>query len=141
MFARTAPPKKTMCLLLGGSSILTLNFCFSRQWLEPQNPKINTYAQSLGVSLQDSGKPKLLEFLFQSAGKTRVHAATARQNNGLVQTRSDIDIGGLDGVEEEFGDTGLFDVDEVGLEQTLGGFEAFGADADDAAIRESVGFD
>jgi hypothetical protein len=27
MFARTAPPKKTMCLLLGGSSILTLNFC------------------------------------------------------------------------------------------------------------------
>lgn len=26
MFARTAPPMKTMCLLLGGSSILTLNF-------------------------------------------------------------------------------------------------------------------
>jgi hypothetical protein len=47
----------------------------------------------------------------------------------------------LDGVEEEFGDTGLFDVDEMRLEQTFGCFEAFRADADDATVGQSVGFD
>ena len=143
MFARTAPPKKTMCLLLGGSSILTLNFCL---FLLVSTVTVfqtwrSTHAQSLGVSLQDSGQPELLEFLFQSAGKTRVHAATTRQDNGLVQTRSDIDVGGLDGVEEEFGDTRLFDVDKVRLEQTFGGFEAFGTDANDATVGEGVRFD
>lgn len=46
----------------------------------------NTHAQSLGVSLQDSGEPELLEFLFQSAGKTGVHAATTGQDDSLVQT-------------------------------------------------------
>ena len=88
MFASTAPPKKTMCLLLGGSSILTLNFCLtliSDCKYDVQTRAIS-YTQSLRVSLQDSGEPKLLELLFQSAGKTGVHAATTGQDNGLVQT-------------------------------------------------------
>lgn len=86
MFARTAPPKKTMCLLLGGSSILTLNFCMTLVSDCKYDIQYNavSYAQSLGVSLQDSGEPKLLELLFQSAGKTGVHAATSGQDNGLV---------------------------------------------------------
>jgi hypothetical protein len=34
----------------------------------------------------------------------------------------------------------LFDVDEMWLEEALGGFEAFGSDADYAAVGEGVGF-
>lgn len=47
----------------------------------------------------------------------------------------------MNGVEEEFGDTGLFDIDEVRLEKTLGSFETFRADTDDTAVGEGVGFD
>ena len=47
----------------------------------------------------------------------------------------------MNGVEKEFGDTGLFDIDEMGLEKTLGSFETFRADADDTAIGKGVGFD
>lgn len=47
----------------------------------------------------------------------------------------------MNGVEEELGDTRLFDIDEVRLEQTFGSFEAFGTNANDATVREGVGLD
>jgi hypothetical protein len=46
----------------------------------------------------------------------------------------------LDGFEEEFGDTGLLNIDEVRLEQALGCFETLAADSNYAAVRESVRF-
>jgi hypothetical protein len=45
----------------------------------------------------------------------------------------------LDGVEEEFGDARLFDVDEVRLEEAFGRFETLAADTNYTAIGEGVG--
>lgn len=86
-------------------------------------------------------EPELFEFLLQPRGQTGVHARTAREDNGLVQRGADVDVGGLDGVEQEFRNARLLDVNEVGLEETFGGFEAFAANADHAAVGEGVGFD
>jgi hypothetical protein len=83
----------------------------------------------------------LLEFLLQSRGQTRVHAATTTEHNSLVQTRSDIDIGALDSVEEQFSHTGLINIHQMGLEETLGGLESLTADTDDTAVGKGVGLD
>ena len=90
--------------------------------------------------MEDSRQPQLLQLLLQSRRQTRVHAATTAQHDSLVQTGAHIDIGALDGVEEQFGDTGLVDVDQMRLEETLGGLEALATDADDATVGEGVGF-
>lgn len=57
----------------------------------------------------------------------------------LVEISADIDGGGLDGLEEHFGDARLFDVDEVRLEHAFGGEETFGANFDCAAVGELRG--
>ena len=44
-------------------------------------------------------------------------------------------------VEEELSNTGLVNVDQVRLEQTLGSLEALATDADDTAIGKGVRFD
>ena len=98
------------------------------------------FPEPFRVPLEHPREPQLLDLLFHPAGQARVHAAAAAEHDGLVQIGADVDVGGLDGVEEEFGDAGLFDVDEVGLEEAFGGFEAFAADADDAPVGQGVGF-
>jgi hypothetical protein len=47
MFASTAPPKKTICLLLGGSSILTLNFYRRISSVENESPTVDLRLASL----------------------------------------------------------------------------------------------
>ena len=96
-------------------------------------------AQPLRIPLQDPRQPQLLEFLFEPGGQAGVHAAAAGEDDGAIEGGADVQIGGLDGVEEELGDAGLFDVDQVRLEQALGRLEALAADADDAAIGQRVG--
>ena len=46
----------------------------------------------------------------------------------------DVDFRSLDGVEDHFGDALPFDVDQVRLEQCLGGLEPLPADFDDPAV-------
>lgn len=101
----------------------------------------NTYVQPLRVALQDPCEPQLLELLLQPGRQTGVHAASSTEHDSLVETGAHVDIGALDGVEEQFGDTGLVDIHQVRLEETFGGFKALAADADDATIREGVGLD
>ena len=57
----------------------------------------------------------------------------------LVEFLSRIDGCLLDGLEEEFGHSRLFDVDEMRLEHAFGSFEPFGSDFDDSAIGELDG--
>jgi hypothetical protein len=45
----------------------------------------------------------------------------------------------LDGVEEQFGDTGLIHVHEVRLEETFGGLKTFASYSDNSAVRKSIG--
>ena len=98
------------------------------------------FPEPFRIALQHTRQPQLLDLFLHPARQTRVHAAAAGQHDGLVEIGADVDVRGLDGVEEEFGDTRLLDVDEVGLEEAFGGFEAFAADADDAAVGQGVGF-
>ena len=55
-----------------------------------------------------------------------------------VELGPDVHVGGLDGVEHEFGDTLAFDIDEVRLEERLRGFEPFATDLDHPAVRQCV---
>jgi hypothetical protein len=98
-------------------------------------------AEALWVPAQDAREPQLLELLLETRRQAGVHAATTREHDGLEEGRAHVNVGGLDGVEEELGNTGLLDVDEMGLEEALCGFEALAADADDAAIGEGIALD
>lgn len=60
IFANTAPPKNTICLLRGGSSILTLNFCENEISLLLIDTSCGTHIQPLRISLQYPCQPQLL---------------------------------------------------------------------------------
>ena len=98
------------------------------------------YVQSLRLSMQNLRQPQLLQFLLQPRRKTGIHATTPAEDNRLIQTRSHIDIRALDGIEQQLGDTGLIDINEMRLEETLGSLEALRADADNAAVGKGVRF-
>lgn len=101
----------------------------------------SAYVESLRVSMQYAGEPQLLELLLQTRGQTGVHAASSTEHDGLVETGAHVDVGTLDGVEQQLGDTWLVDVDQVRLEETLGSLEPLAAHADDTAVGEGVGLD
>lgn len=70
--ARTAPPKNTICLRRGGSSMRTLNFCLMKgrsvrkvryREREGIGRRWNTYVQSFRVPSQRPCKPQLLQLL------------------------------------------------------------------------------
>lgn len=63
---------------------------------------------------------------------------TTRQDNVLVKLGSDIEVGGLDAVEQLLGHTDRLNVDEVGLEEGLGSLESLRADLDHTAVRKRV---
>ena len=98
-------------------------------------------AQPLRVPLQRPREPQLLELLLEPRGQSRVHAASAGEDNGLEQGGADVDVGRLDRVEEELAEAGGLAVDEVRLEQALGGLEALAAHADDAPVGQGVVLD
>ncbi len=130
----------TMWRLRGGSSTLTCEgsalFCASS--------RTSTYLklrQPLWIAVENAREPQLLELLLQTRGQAGVHGTSTRQDDCLEQTASDIDVGRLDGVEERLGNTRLFAVNKVRLEQTLRGLEALRSHADDAAIGKGVGLD
>ena len=62
----------------------------------------------------------------------------AGEHDVLVELGTRVNIGSVDAVEEQLGDTGAFDVDEVGLEQSFRRSETLAADLDLAAIRQLV---
>ena len=97
-------------------------------------------AQPFRVAVEHPREPQLLQLLLQTGGKTRVHAAAARQNNGLEERGPDVDVGRLDRVEQKLAQAGLLAVDEVRLEEALRRFEAFASDANDATVGEGVAF-
>ena len=106
MSASTAPPRKTMCFRRGGSSIRILNFCHHR-FISPRIPHDRregreTYAESFRIPLEHLAQMQLLHFLLESARQTRVHTRSTRQNNVLVEIRSNIDRSSLHGVEKHF---------------------------------------
>ena len=97
--------------------------------------------QPLRIPAQHPRQPKLLDLLLHPRRQAWIHARPAGEDDRAVEGGADVDVGGLDGVEEEFGDARLLDVDEVGLEEAFGGFEALATDTDDAAVGQGVGFD
>ena len=106
MSARTAPPKKTMCFLRGGSSILILNFCASGgpiqqtvlDYAAESSPV--THVQSLWVTAEHPRQVQLLHLLLQPARESGVHARASGEDDVLVQLAAHIDRGGLDRVKE-----------------------------------------
>lgn len=99
------------------------------------------FAEALRVPAQDAREPQLLKLLLEARRQAGVHAAAAREHDGLEEGGAHVDVGGLDGVEEELGNAGLLDVNEMGLEEALGGLKALAADADDAAVGEGIALD
>ncbi|KAH3680590.1 hypothetical protein WICPIJ_008210 [Wickerhamomyces pijperi] len=97
--------------------------------------------QSAGVAVENPGEPELLDFLFQSRRKTWVHRRTTRKNNGLVKRGSDIDVGGLHGVEEQLTDTDLLNIDQTWLEETFWSLVSLTSDLDDSTIWQLLFFD
>ena len=102
---------------------------------------MHTYVKSLRVTTQNLCKPQLLELLLQATWQTRIHAAATTENDCLVQTAPNIHIRRLNGVEQEFGNTRLLNIDQVRLEETLRRLEALAANTNDTAIGQRVRFD
>ncbi len=59
----------------------------------------------------------------------------------LKRGRAHVDVGGLDGVEEELGDARLVAVDQVRLEQALGPRTASEPNADHPPVGQRVALD
>jgi len=93
------------------------------------------------VTLEHLLEVQFSDVLLETAGKARVHRATTRKNDVLVELGTSIDIGGLDGIEELVSNTSNFETDESWVEESFGGFETFSSDLDDTTIREGVGLD
>lgn len=98
-------------------------------------------AQAGRVAVEDARQPELLDLLLEPGREAGVHAAAAREDDGLEEGGAHVDVGGLDGLEQELGDAGLLAVDEVGLEEALGGLEPLAPHADDAAVGQRVALD
>ena len=112
--------------------------------MSPSRRILNPYLelpQPFRIPLQHPRQPQLFQLLLQPRRQPGIHRRPPREDDGFVQAAPHVDVGGLDGVEEELGDAGLFDVDEVWLEEAFRGLEAFAPHADDAAVGEGVGFD
>jgi hypothetical protein len=91
------------------------------------------------VSLENLLEVQFSDVLLETTRKARVHAATTRKNDVLVELRASIDISSLDGVEELVRNTTDFKADKSWVEQGFGGFETFSANFDDTSIGKSIG--
>ena len=91
------------------------------------------------VALQHTVQVQLADVALDTRGKTRVHRRTTRQDNVLVELGTDIQLGLVDDLEEEIGDTPtVASSEEPGLEEGLGGLVTLGSDLDDPTIRKLV---
>lgn len=100
--ANTAPPKNTMCLRRGGSSIRILNFYilkstamtmfYSRQKLAVLS---RTHRQLFSVSFKHTLQVKLLYLPLKPRRQSRVHGWTTRQHNVLVEFWTCINVSSL----------------------------------------------
>jgi hypothetical protein len=115
-----------------------LNFCRHISETSFTILRRSTHVQALRIPTQDTGKVKLLHLLLQSTGKTRVHARATGKDDVLVEIGANVDGGGLDRAEKHLGDSGLFNVDEVGLEHAFRGFEALRPNFDRPAVGERI---
>ncbi len=59
----------------------------------------------------------------------------------LVELRPHIHLGSLDGTEDELCNTLTLHIDEVGLEESLGGLKPLPTNLDDPTIGQSVRLD
>ena len=75
---------------------------------------------------------------FSSRWGDRGTCCYTAENDGLVKTRANVDIGTLNTVEQHLGDTRLVNIDQVWLEETLGGLETLAADTDDTTVGQGV---
>ena len=93
-----------------------------------------TDRQSAGVSLQHSLQVELLDLALQSAGQPGVHGGAARQDDVFVEVGSQVNVGWLDGVEQQLGHAHTVHVDEMRLEQCLRGSEPLPSHLDHTAV-------
>lgn len=98
---------------------------------------VNDGLVALGDLLGVEGADVLLE----TRGETGVHGGTSRENNVLVELRTDIHVSAVDSVEDGLRDTNSIDIDETGGEEGLGSHVALTADLDDATVGEGVRLD
>jgi len=97
--------------------------------------------KKLSAALEDTLEVELLDLLLQTRGKTREHGGTTRKNDVLVELGAQIDISLLDAVEELISHTKSINIDEVRLEENLGGEITLLAHADDTAVGDGEGVD
>lgn len=85
-------------------------------------------------------EPELLELLLETRRESRIHAASAREDNCLEQRGTHVDISRLDGIEQKFRNARLFDINKMWLEEALRRLETLAANTDDSTIRQGIAF-
>jgi hypothetical protein len=103
------------------------------------NPNLEL-VQPLWITTQHLRQPQLLQFFLQSRWQAGVHATPSRENDRFIKRRADVNVSGLNCVEEELGDARLFHIDKMGLEETFRGFETLATNSDHTTIWQSVAF-
>jgi hypothetical protein len=100
----------------------------------------NTALELVGtgsVALQDSVQIQLTDITLEAAGETGVHRASTRQDDVVVELGTHINVGLVDDIEEELGNTATISgIDQTGSEESLGGLISLGTDLDDTTIGE-----
>lgn len=90
----------------------------------------------MSVALENSFQIELSYLAFESAGETGVHCGAAAEHDVLVELGPDVDVGRLDRVEEQFGDSDAFAVCEMRLEEDLWRFEPLTAEFYYSTVRK-----
>ena len=157
MSASTEPPKKTMCLRRGGSSIRNLSFADCSGWRDRANQRHSEAIRGavrgtarggewasthlLLVALAHEVTVELPDLLLEARGQPGVHGRAAREDNVLVQVGPCAHVARLDAIEDELREALALDVDHRRLEERLGRLEALRAHLEDATIRKGEGLD
>ena len=93
-----------------------------------------TYTELSGISLEDPLKVELFDLTFQTRRKSWIHGGAAGQDNVFVELGPCVDVGSLDGVEKKLSNADALNVDQMGLEEGLGGTETFTSDLDHTTV-------
>ena len=94
-----------------------------------------SYRQFFRIAFEHTLQIQLLDFTLESRRQARVHGRPARQYDVLVEGRAHVDIGRLDGGEDQLGDARTFDIDQMRLEESFGSFESLAANFDNSSVR------
>jgi len=101
--------------------------------------KRETNGKASGISLQNLLEVEIANVVLDTTGKTGVHGCSSGKDDVLVKGGTEINVSGLDGVEELLGETGKLNSDSAGLKEGLGRLKTLSSDLDDTTVGELVG--